>query len=79
MAQQFTVNVYQINSSAIALVDVVPMSFPSAGVMLRSLNTSSPTPLSTGVYVYGLINLLATGATYATTQTAAQIATLANA
>lgn len=79
MAQQFTVNVYQINSKDIALVDVVPMSFPSAGVMLRSLNTSNPTPLSTGVYVYGLINVLATGAAYATTQTAPQIAVLANA
>ena len=79
MAQQFTVNVYQINSKDIALVDVVPMSFPSAGVMLRSLNTSNPKPLSTGVYVYGLINVLATGAAYATTQTASQIAVLANA
>ena len=83
MANQFAVNVYQINSlDPTPLASVVKYGFPSAGVMLRVANDSTGNPgvlLSSGVRCYGQINLLATGATYLTLDTQATLVTLANA
>lgn len=82
MAQQFQVNPYQINSlDPTPLASVQKFGFPAAGVMIRTANDSNGNPgvlLATGVRCYGQINLLATGATYLTSETAATLVTLAN-
>lgn len=82
MAQQFSVNVYQINSlDPTPLASVGKLGFPSAGIMARVANDASGNPgvlLATGVRCYGQINVLATGATYLTDITQASIITLAN-
>lgn len=82
MAQQFTCNVYQINSQdPIPLANVGQLGFPSAGVLLRVANDSTNTPgalLSNGVRCYGNIQVLATGSQYLTDLTQAQLVTKAN-
>lgn len=81
MANQFTANVYQINSlDPTPLANVQKIGFPGAGVLLRVANDASGNPgvlLSTGVRCYGSIQLIATGATYLTQETQAQLVTLA--
>ena len=82
MAQQFTCNVYQINSmDPIPLSKVGQIGFPSAGVLIRVANDTSGNPgilLSTGIRCYGQIQLAATGSTYLTEKTQAALVTLAN-
>ena len=81
MSQQFTVQVYQINAmDPIPLGSVPTLGFPSAGVMLRS-NPTATALLSTGVYVYGIVQIVTSsgrGSVYYTLQTQAQLAALAN-
>lgn len=83
MANQFSVNVYQINSlDPTPLANVGKIGFPGASVMLRVANDPSGNPgilLSTGVRCYGNVNVIATGAQYLTLETQAQLITLANA
>lgn len=83
MANQFAVNVYQINSQdPIPSASVTKFGFPSAGVMLRVANDQFGNPgavLSNGVRCYGQVNVLATGANYLTGETQATLITLANA
>ena len=84
MAQQLNVNVYQINNAdPIALGQVTKMGFPSAGVLLRSANNPSTGTvgpyLSSGVYVYGVIQVISTGTQYYTSETESVLVTLSNA
>ncbi len=79
MANIFRILAYQANNATIPLASVFGVNVPSQGIIVRDLNLTSPTPLSTGIYCYSNITIVATGQTYSTTQTAAQIATLANA
>ena len=83
MAQVFNTNVYQINSmEPIPSAQVVGYGFPSAGVMIRTaLDTAGNVGMlmSNGVRAYGLINVLATGSVYYTTDTKSVLITLANA
>lgn len=82
MAQQFTCNVYQFNSSnPIPLASVGQIGFPSAGVLIRRANDTSGNAgvlLSTGIRCYGLIQLAATGDQYYTEKTQAALVILAN-
>ncbi len=80
MSQQISVQVYQINAmDPIPLGSVPTMSFPSAGIILRS-NPVATALLSTGVYVYGVIQVVENnrGTVYYTLQTQAQLAEMAN-
>lgn len=83
MAQQFTCNIYQFNSQdPVPLAQVRQIGFPSAGVLIRVANDSSGNPgilLSTGIRCYGQLQLVATGSTYLTEKTQAQLVVLANA
>ncbi len=83
MAQQFAVNVYQINSlDPTPLASVGKFGFPSAGVLIRVANDTSGNPgvlLSTGVRCYGNIQVLATGSQYLAKETQATLVSLANA
>jgi hypothetical protein len=76
MAQQISVNVYQINSmQPIPLASVTKIGFPTQGILIRGTDVV----LNTGVHVYGNIQVAATGSQYLTIETAAQLVTLANA
>lgn len=81
MANQFAVNVYQINSQdPIPLADVSKIGFPGAGVLIRVANDSSNVPgalLSTGVRCYGNIQVIATGTQYLAQEDQATLVTLA--
>lgn len=79
MANLFSILAYQVNDSDVQLANVFGVGIPSQGILVRGMNATAPTPLSTGIYCYSNITILATGQTYSTTQTAAQIVTLANA
>lgn len=85
MANQFAVNVYQINSQeAIPLADVTKIGFPSASVLIRVANDSNNNPgalLSNGIRCYGQLQVLSGGpqSIYYTLETQAQLVTLANA
>lgn len=82
MANQFAVNVYQINAmDPIPTASVGKIGFPSAGVLLRVANDTSGNPgilLSTGVRCYGQIQLVATGTTYLAQETQSVLVTAAN-
>ena len=81
MANQFAVNVYQINAQdPIPLASVGKIGFPGAGVLLRVTNDQFGNPgalLSTGVRVYGGIQVLATGSLYLTQETQSVLVTAA--
>ena len=86
MANQFAVNVYQINSlDPTPLTSVGKIGFPGAGVLIRVANDASGNPgvlLSTGVRCYGQIQVIGgqpgvSGATYLTAETQATLVTLA--
>lgn len=77
MANLFRVLAYQVNDSDVQLANVFGVALPGAGVTVRDLNLTNPTPLSTGIYCYSQITLIASGQSYSTTQTASQIVTLA--
>ncbi len=83
MANQFSVNVYQINSlEPTPLASVGKIGFPGAAVLLRVANDAAGSPgilLSTGIRCYGSIQLIPTGATYLTLESQAQLITAANA
>lgn len=83
MAQQISVNVYQINSQdPVPLANVSKMGFPPAGILLRVANDQNGNPgalLSNGVRCYGNIQALATGSQYLVLETEAQLVTLSNA
>ena len=83
MAQQLSVNIYQINSQTpIPLASVGQLGFPAAGVLIRRANDTSGNAgilLSTGVRCYGQIQLVATGDQYYVQNTQAQLVVLANA
>jgi hypothetical protein len=68
MANQFSVNAYQINSQdPLPLANVTKIGFPAAGVLIRVANDASGNPgilLSTGVRCYGNIQVIATGTQY---------------
>ena len=83
MAQVFQTNVYQINSlDSIPLPQVVKYGFPSAGVMIRTALDqygNAGMLMSNGVRAYGMINLLANGSVYYTSDSQSALVTLANA
>ncbi len=79
MANIFRILAYQANNHDVPLASVFGVDIPSQGIIVRDLNLTSPAPTSTGIYCYSNITIVATGQTYSATQTAAQIATLANA
>jgi hypothetical protein len=84
MAQQIDVNVYQINSlDPIPLGNVQKNLFPVAGFLGRPIiNPTTGVPgllLSTGVYVYTQLQLLATGAVYSVAETPTAINQMSNA
>lgn len=84
MANQFAVNVYQINSmDPIPLANVGKIGFPSAGVLIRVANDASGNPgvlLSTGVRCYGNIQVLSgvQQSQYLVKETQATLVTAAN-
>lgn len=76
MAQQIQVNVYQINNlDPIPLASVTKIGFPTQGILIRGTDVV----LSTGVHVYGSIQLAATGTQYLVVETAAALVTACNA
>ena len=81
MANQFAVNVYQINSQdPTPLASVGKIGFPGAGVLIRVANDASGNPgvlLSTGVRCYGSIQVIATGTQYLAQETQATLVTAA--
>ena len=83
MANQFTVNAYQINSQdPIPLANVGKIGFPGAGVLIRVANDASGNPgvlLSTGVRCYGNLQVIATGTQYLAQENQASLVSLANA
>jgi hypothetical protein len=77
MAQLFAVNVYQINSNdPIPLASVSKIDFPFAGVMVRGINGGAGQVLSSGVTVYGNIQVLSNGSQYLVIETPAAIQAL---
>lgn len=83
MAQQLSVNVYQINSlDPIPLASVIKFGFPAAGSLIRVANDNNGNAgvlLATGVRCYGQIQLINSGATYLTADTQSTLITLSNA
>ena len=77
MANVFSVNVYQINSRGpIPLTEVLTIGLPTTGVILRDCSASPQRSLSTGVNVYSVAQLVATGDLYYCRETYAQLVTL---
>jgi hypothetical protein len=77
MAQLIGLNVYQINSmDAIPLTSVPRIDFPFAGILVRGIAAGAGLQLSTGAWVYGQVQLAATGSVYLVGESPAQIAAL---
>lgn len=80
MANVFSVNVYQINQGApIALANVQTIGLPTTGVIARDVSGSPTRSLSTGVNVYSVAQVVATGTQYYCRETYAQLVALINA
>ena len=77
MANVFSVNVYQINQKGpIPLTEVLTIGLPTTGVIIRNIIDSPTRSLSTGVNVYSVAQLVATGDQYYCRETYAQLVTL---
>ena len=78
MANVFSVNVYKMNQKApIPLADVQTIGLPSTGVMAFDVSGAGTSrSLSTGVNVYSMAQLVATGDKYYCRETYAQLITL---
>ena len=81
----FAVNVYQINQLVLTRDSPQKIGFPTTGVLLLDVSGSPQRSLSSGYNVYGAILVPTPGAAnsqgnlYYTTETQAQLITLANA
>lgn len=74
MANQFAVNVYQINQRVLPRDAPIKFGFPTTGVQTQDVSGSPTRSLSSGYNVYGLINF--GGNEYYVAETFAQLATL---
>lgn len=76
----FSVNVYQINQrTPTPLTDVMAFGLPTTGVTAQNIINSPTRSLSTGVNVYSLATVVATGDKYYLRETYAQLVALINA
>lgn len=76
----FSVNAYQINQrDPIPLVNVQTIGLPTTGVIARDVSGSPTRSLSTGVNVYSVAQVIATGDQFYCRETYAQLITLINA
>lgn len=79
MAQQILANVYQFNSQdPVPLGSVGKLSFPTAGIQIRAINGSIGQLLSTGIRVYSMVQLVATGSTALVIETQQALVTASN-
>jgi len=77
MANVFSVNVYQINQrDPIPLASVQTIALPTTGVIARDVSGSATRSLSTGVNVYSVAQVVATGDQYFCRETFSQLVTL---
>jgi hypothetical protein len=77
MAALVNLSVYQINSmEPIPLASVSKQAFPFSGITVRPVNGSAGQLLSSGVTVYGNIQILANGSQYLVIETPAAIVAL---
>lgn len=75
MANLFSIIPYQIDQFApIPLVSTQVRYLPTTGVMLQDITNSPNRSLSTGVNVYTLVTLVATGQKFYVSTTAATLA-----
>lgn len=74
MANVFSVNAYQINQKPLTTPQKI--GFPTTGVLLRDCSNSPQNVLPSGVQVYGVIQLIASGDLYYTVETQAALVTL---
>ena len=80
MANVFSVNVYQINQrTPVPLTSVEAIGLPTTGVVAQSCINSPTRSLPTGVNVYSVATVAATGDKYYCRETLAQLITLINA
>jgi len=77
MANVFSVNVYQLNQgSPIPLNQVTAIGLPVSGVLAFDISGSPQRSLSTGVNVYSMAQVAATGNKYYCRETFAQLLVL---
>lgn len=75
MANLFSIIPYQINQQApIPLASTSVQYLPTTGVILQDITLSPTRSLSTGVNVYTLVTLVATGQKFYVSTTAATLA-----
>jgi hypothetical protein len=74
MANQFSVNVYQIDQTVMPRDSPFKFGFPTTNVQTQDVSGSSTRSLSSGYNVYGLINF--GGSKYYVAETFSQLATL---
>jgi len=80
MANVFSINAYQINQKPpIPLASVQTIALPGTGVVVSDTINSPTRSLSTGVNVYSMVQVLATGNMYYCRETFAQLVALVNA
>jgi hypothetical protein len=75
MANNFQVNVYQINQNVMVRDAPQRIGFPSTGVMLRDCSTSPARSLASGYNVYGIVQT-SDGTQYYCAETIAQLAVI---
>lgn len=75
----FQINAYQLNQHTIPLANVTTVGLPTTGVTLTDVTNSPTRSLSTGVNVYSMAQVVATGDKYYCRETFAQLVTLVNA
>lgn len=75
----FQVSAYQLNQHPIALTNVTPGAYPTTGVVAVNVINSPTRSLPTGVNVYSMFQVLATGDKYYCRETFAALVTLINA
>ena len=82
MANNFQVNVYQIDATVLPRNAPIKMGFPTTGVIIQDVSGSPTRSLSSGYNVYGLIIVPSSaaansaGTRYYVAETIAQLATL---
>lgn len=77
MANVFSIIPYQINQGAPVTVSAaVQIGLPTTGVSVEDVTSSPTRSLSTGVNVYTLVTVLATGTKYYVSSTYAQVISL---
>lgn len=75
----FQINPYQLNQHTIPLTEVATIALPTTGVSAQNIINSPTRSLPTGVNVYSMALVLATGDKYYCRETFAQLVSLINA